>query len=237
MPRNPRNFQDGFIYHVLNRGNSKKVVFHNTSDYRGFQDLIEDSKKNYEIDLFAYCLMPNHFHFVVRPRIAEHLSKWMHWLMTNHVQRYRIFYQSSGHIWQNRFKHFIIQQDEHFLKVLRYIERNPVRANLVPSAKDWQWSSFRGRMKKISNPIIDIPPIDLLNDWSEFVNQPLTEKELESIRYSVNRQAPFGSVKWKKKICKELELDHTLRPRGRPKKKKSMKQDKNGEIIGARFLF
>jgi putative transposase len=237
MPRNPRNFQDGLIYHVLNRGNSKKVVFHNSCDYRGFLKLIEESKKNYAIDIFSYCLMPNHFHFVVRPRIAEHLSKWMHSLMNSHVHRYRIFYQSSGHIWQSRFKHFIIQQDKHFLIVLRYVERNPVRANLVPSAKDWPWSSFRERMKKEPNSIIDIPPIELPNDWGEFVDQPLREKELESIRYSVNRQAPFGSQKWKKKMCKELELEHTLRPRGRPKKKEKVKQNKKGDKKGDRCLF
>jgi putative transposase len=241
MPRNPRNFQDGLIYHVLNRENSKKVVFHNTCDYRGFLKLIEDSKKNFAIDLFAYCLMPNHFHFVLRPRIAEHLSKWMHWLMTNHVQRYRVYYQSIGHVWQNRYKHFIIQQDDHFLTVLRYAERNPMRANLVPSAKDWPWSSFKERMKNAPNSIIDIPPIDLPDDWGEFVDQPLTDKELESIRYSVNRQAPFGNARWQKRMCRELGLEHTLRPRGRPKKKKSVKgneeNDREGDGKGDRYLF
>jgi putative transposase len=144
--------------------------------------------------------------------------------MNIHVQRYRIFYQSTGHIWQNRYKHFVIQQDEHLLIALRYVERNPVRANLVPSAEDWPWSSFRERMKNTSHSIIDVPPVELPNDWGEFVDQPLTEKELQSIRYSVNRQAPFGSDKWKKMICKELGLEHTLRPRGRPKKKKGMKK-------------
>lgn len=226
MPRNPRNFQNGFIYHVLNRGNSKKVVFHNTTDYRGFLKLIEDSKKDYAIDIFAYCLMPNHFHLIVRPRIAEHLSKWMHKLMVNHVQRYRIFYQSSGHIWGDRFKHFIIQQDEHFLIALRYVERNPVRSNLVPSAKDWMWSSFRERMKRTSNSLIDISPVELPNDWGEFVDRPLTEKELESIRYSVNCQFPFGSEKWKKKMCKELGLEHMLKQKGRPARKRKVKQKK-----------
>jgi putative transposase len=219
MPRNPRNIQDGFIYHILNRGNSKKVVFHNTCDYHGFLQLINDSKKDYAIDIFAYCLMPNHFHLVVRPRIADHLSKWMHRLMINHVQRYRMFYQSSGHIWQNRFKHFIIQQDRHFLTVLRYVERNPVRANLVPFAKDWKWSSFRERMIGAPQALIDFPPVELPNDWNDYVNRPLTEKELECVRDSVNRLAPFGSEKWKKKMCLELGFEHSFWKRGRPKRK------------------
>lgn len=225
MPRKPRNFQDGFIYHVLNRGNSKKVVFHNTNDYQGFLTLIVDSKKDYSIEIFAYCLMPNHFHLIVRPRIADHLSKWMHKLMIGHVQRYRIFYHSSGHIWGNRFKHFVIQQDEHFLTALRYVERNPVRAKLVASAKDWKWSSFRERMKRAPNSSIDISPVALPDDWGEFVDRPLTEKDLERIRYSVKCQFPFGSEKWKKKMCKELELECLLNQRGRPQKKRRMKHN------------
>jgi putative transposase len=76
-------------------------------------------------------------------------------------------------------------------------------------------------MKKTLDSIIDIPPVDLPNDWAEFVDQPLTEKELESIRYSVNRQVPFGSKRWKKKISKELGLEKTLKPKGRPKGEKS----------------
>jgi putative transposase len=219
MPRKPREIADGFVYHILNRGNFKKVVFHTAYDYRSFLKLMEDGKKNYAIDIFAYCLMPNHFHFVVRPRIADHLSKWMHGLMNTHVQRFRIYYQTTGHIWQDRYKNFIIQQDEHLLTVLRYVERNPVRANLVPSAIDWPWSSVKERMKKTSTSMMDIPPIDLPNDWNEFVNQPLTAMELDDIHYSIKRQAPYGSKRWQQKICEDLGLEHTLRPKGRPKKK------------------
>ncbi len=220
MPRTPRGIVEGMIYHVLNRGNSRQVVFHNACDYRGFLKLMEDGKKNYAIDIFAYCLMPNHFHFVVRPRIEDHLSKWMHWITNTHVKRHQIYYQTSGRIWQGRFKSFVIQQDNHLLTVLRYAERNPVRANLVPSAIDWPWSSFRARMATASNSVIDSPPIDLPYDWEDFVNQPLTEKELEEIRLRVNRQIPYGNKVWHKKICKELGLDPVFRLKGRPKKKK-----------------
>ena len=76
---------------------------------------------------------------VIRPNQAEELSKWMQWLMTSHVRRYHRHYGTSGHIWQGRFKSFIVQEDIHLLMVLRYVEGNPVRAGLVNSAKEWLW--------------------------------------------------------------------------------------------------
>jgi len=81
-----------------------------------------------EMPVFGYCLMPNHFHLVVRPREDGDLSRWMQWLFTAHVRRYHKHYQSSGTIWQEPFKAFPIQQGEHLLTALRCIERNPVRA-------------------------------------------------------------------------------------------------------------
>ena len=218
MPRIKRGIADGLIYHVLNRGNFKRIVFHNECDYRDFLRLIQKSKEKFSIVVYAYCLMPNHFHFVVRPRIGDHLSSWMQWLMTSHVRRYHRYYQTSGHLWQGRYKNFIIQQDKHLLIALRYVERNPVRANLVSSAKEWSWSSHRERIGRSNNKILDDLPIYLDNEWAEYVDTPFTEKELEELRESVNRQIPYGSKKWRTEICHEFGLEHTLRPKGRPKK-------------------
>jgi len=218
MPRVNRGLSDGLIYHVLNRGNRREKVFHKDKDYWTFLELIKEAKKHYPIDIFAYCLMPNHFHIVVRPCQANYLSKWMQWLMTSHVRRYHRHYKTTGHIWQGRFKSFVIQKDEHLLTVLRYVERNPVRARLVFSARDWLWSSHKERTGKELEKIVDNLPINLPADWSKYIDEPLTEKELEGLRQSVNRRSPFGNVKWQKNISQKLGLEHTLRPRGRPRK-------------------
>lgn len=86
--------------------------------------------------LLAYCLMPNHVHLALWPRHDGDVSRWMHWLLTTHVRRYRRRHDSSGHVWQGRFNAFPIEQDAHLLTVLRYIELNPVRAHLMAQAED-----------------------------------------------------------------------------------------------------
>ena len=218
MPRITRGLTDAFIYHVLNRGNGKHEVFHKTQDYEAFRELMKEAKDKYPVKIFAYCLMPNHFHMVLMPVNGEDLSKWMQWVMTSHVRRYHKHYGTSGHIWQGRFKSFIIQEDPHLLAVLRYVEGNPVRASLVSSAKDWTWSSHNETIGKKSINMIDKIPIELPKDWDRYVDEPVTEKELEQIRRSVNRQSPYGTAMWQLQIAQELGLESTIRPRGRPKK-------------------
>lgn len=218
MPRISRGLVDGFIYHVLNRGNSGQEVFHKENDYVAFINLMKEAKTLYSVKLFAYCLMPNHFHMVLMPNKAEDLSKWMQWLMTSHVRRHHRHYKTSGHVWKGRFKSFVIQKDSHLLTVLRYVEGNPVKAGLVNYAKDWLWSSHREAIDKVSRILIDEVPIEIQGDWSKCVDEPLTEKELEKIRQSVNRQSPYGALQWQKEVVKELGLESTIRSRGRPRK-------------------
>ncbi len=222
MPRVNRYLADGYPYHVINRGNGKQKIFHKSQDFEVFIKIMKEAKEHYPINIFAYCLMPNHFHLVLMSDRSDYLSKWMHWLMSTHANRYRQHYNSTGHIWQGRYKSFIIQLDKHLLTVLRYIEGNPLRAGLVFSAKDWHWSSINQRIYKENDNIIDNLPISLPPDWIKFVDEPLTKKELRKIRQSVIRQAPYGNFDWQKKICQKFNIECTLRPRGRPKK------DKNG---------
>jgi putative transposase len=217
MPRIARGLADKVIYHVLNRGNGRQEVFHKNEDYEAFIKLMKQAKERYPVKIFAYCLMPNHFHMVLMPDKGEDLSKWMQWLMTSHVRRYHGHYGTSGHIWQGRFKSFIIQKDEHLLMVLRYVESNPVRAGLVDSAKEWLWSSHRERIGSNRQNLVDEVPIEMPKRWSRYVDEPLTEKELERLRQSVNRQSPFGDLEWQRRTSKEFGLESTLRPRGRPR--------------------
>jgi putative transposase len=135
MPRTARASVGGYCYHVINRGNARSVVFHADGDYQAFMDLLSQASQRIPMRVLAYCLMPNHFHLALWPSHDGELSRWMQWLLTAHVRRYHRWHDSSGHVWQGRFKAFPIEQDDHLLAVLRYIELNPVRANLVYEPK------------------------------------------------------------------------------------------------------
>jgi len=218
MPRISRGLIDSAVYHVINRGNGGQEVFHKGKDYEAFIAIMEEAKVNYSVKFFAYCLMPNHFHMVLMPDRGDQLSKMMQWMMTSHVRRYHRHYGTSGHIWQGRYKSFLIQKDNHLLMVLRYVESNPLRAGLVNSAKDWLWSSYLESTSKKPHSVIDEVPIELPRDWGKYVHEPITEKELDKLRQSVHRQSPYGSPSWQMQVSKELGLESTLRPRGRPEK-------------------
>src|SRR5437762_176909 len=145
MPRTARASVGGMCYHVLNRGNGQAEVFHKDGDFAAFLDLMVAANERLPLRILGYALMPNHFHLVLWPRGDGDLSHWMQWLLTSHVRRYHRHYHGSGHVWQGRFKAFPIQQDEHLLTVLRYVERNPLRAKLVRQAEAWAWSSLSWR--------------------------------------------------------------------------------------------
>jgi len=222
MPRIARGLVDNFVYHVLNRGNNKQKIFRKEQDYKAFVNLMMEAKRYYPIKILAYCLMPNHFHMILMPVQAEHLSKWMQWLMTSHVRRYHRHYETSGHIWQGRFKSFIIQTDEHLITAMRYVDANPVRSGLVNSADNWAWSSHREILGKSVRNLVDSAPIDLPEDWGKYVNDSMDKAEIERIRQSIRRQSPYGSLIWQSTICKNLGLEHTIKPIGRPKHQVNM---------------
>jgi putative transposase len=156
MPRIPRGQAAGYVYHVINRGNGRTQIFHKSQDYQTFLDLLATAKTRQPVKVLAYCLMPNHFYFILQLADTMALSKFMQWLLTSHVRRYHRHYRSSGYIWQGRFKSFPIQGDEHLLTVLRYVLQNPVRAGLAKSPDDWSWSSIRH--KEMSDPLpLEVP--------------------------------------------------------------------------------
>lgn len=216
MPRTSRPAAGGYCYHVLNRGNARRTVFRKPADYNAFVELLTEAQERTPMRLLAWCLMPNHFHLVLWPRADGDLSRYMMWLMTAQVRRYHRHYRSSGHIWQGRFKSFPIQEDEHLLTVLRYVERNPLRANLVTKAQNWLWSSAAKARPGL--PELDPGPVVRQAGWLRFVNEPQTEAEVKRMRESIRRGRPYGEASWVKRVAGRLGLESSLRPRGRPRK-------------------
>ncbi len=192
MPRVARGLADGLIYHITNKGNGRQQVFQSESDYRAFVDLMVDASERYPVKVLAWCIMPNHYHLLVSPERAEELSAWMQWFMTSHVRRYHSHYRTSGHVWQGRYKSFIVQEDAHLLTVARYIEANPVRAQIdfighgmavVFAHLPCCWGSRALREKM---------PVKLPADWTDYVDQPQTESELERLHNSINGKPRMG---------------------------------------------
>jgi putative transposase len=220
MPRTARAVEAGMVYHVLNRGNARMRLFHKPADYEAFERVLAESLERYPIDLFTYCVMPNHWHLVVRPRTAEALGRWMGWVGVTHVRRHHEHYErrGGGHLYQGRFKSFPVSEDGYFLALCRYVEANALRARLVERAEQWQWNGlWRRRHRRKDLPLADWP-VERPRGWLEIVQASLSREALSILRTSVQRGRPLGSAEWVTKTAARLGLDYTLRDPGRPRK-------------------
>ncbi len=213
------------VFHVLNRGVGRMRLFDKPGDYAAFEEILGQTQKVRPMRICAYCIMPDHWHMVLWPRRDDDLAAFMQRLSITHVRRWQTHRQmiGEGHIYQGRYKSFPIQADTHFLTVCRYVERNPVRADLVERAEDWRWSSLWHREKgngELSELLADWP-VPRPAEWLDRVREPEGPNELEALRLSVARGRPFGEPAWADRIAKELGLENTFRSPGRPRKKKT----------------
>jgi putative transposase len=219
MPRPARVAPGGFVYHVLNRANGRSNLFRKEQDFLAFYDVLIQAHTRHPTRILGWCIMPNHWHFVAWPREDGELSRFFGYLGLTHATRWQVAHNAvgTGHVYQSRFKNFMIQQDEHLLWVLRYVERNPLRAGLVQRAQDWSWSSLHARMNgptEIGNLLSDWP-IERPKNWIEQVNRPQSEEEEEAIRTANHRGRPLGGEAWLQRTIARHDLQTTLRPRGR----------------------
>jgi putative transposase len=209
------------VQHVLNRGNGRMKLFHKPQDYQSFVDLLGEALDRVPgMRLLAWCLMPNHWHMALWPREDPDLSDFMRWLSNTHVRRWHQHWHSvgQGHIYQGRFKSFLVQDDVHYLTLLRYIESNPCRAGLVKETQAWLWSSLGTQSTSEGRSLMSAGPLDRPRRWLALVNEPLGKEVIEPIRASVNRGKPYGDEDWAQRMADRYGLGFTLRQRGRPRK-------------------
>src|SRR3989344_48786 len=185
-------------YHVINRANGRHTIFHNAGDYQDFEYLLNEIRETYDMRILAYVIMPNHWHLLLYPKNDGDLSKALQWLGTSHARRHhtRKGTIGGGHLYQDRYKSFLIQKDLHLLTVLKYIERNPVRARLTTKPEIWKWSSawrrIRGTAKQQS--LLAELPVNLPGHYQSWINSPEPAEELGRLRRSVNKGVPYGEV-------------------------------------------
>lgn len=176
MARRLRAFEPDSVVHVVNRGNERRRLFAGPRDYANFLGLVDHAAGRVPIRLLGYALMPNHWHFVLWPRDVAELSQFLHHLTTSHAARIRCSTGTvgGGHVYQGRYRSTVISQDIRYVRTVRYVEANPLRANLVRRAEDWPWSSLIERIRVVRR-IVD-GPVELpgSNEWLTFVNAKRT---------------------------------------------------------------
>jgi putative transposase len=221
MPRIARVCAAGYPHHITQRGNNKERAFFDDEDRRFYLDLLHRYKEKYEMKILAYCLMGNHVHVLVVPEKETSLARGIggtNLLYTQYINRK---YNRSGRLWQNRFFSSIVEEEPYLWAVMRYIEKNPVRANMVKRAEDYEWSSARAHILGIKD--------DLLSDENRFNEREIKsyreflcedDKEINgAIRRATSTGRPLGSEGFIKKLERILGRDIFPKKGGRPKKK------------------
>ena len=222
MGRPPRNSQGGYVYHVIARGLKPKPIFRSEEDFAEFEFTLAQAVERFEPRLLAYCVLPKHWHLVLTPRKDGDLSKLMGWLMTTHSARWHSKPRRSGTggLYERRFRSFPVQDDVKLLDILGFVESHPVRSGLVDSAIDWHWSSLSRRVSKseTNRPVVSSPPVPLPARWTNQLTSEISEDVFAGIMHCIKRSCPYGESTWVQKTAVRLEIETTLRPRGRPKK-------------------
>lgn len=173
MSRALRSFEDNSVVHVVNRGNERRRLFDRPRDYDEFLQILDVTLDKRPTRLLGYVLMPNHWHMVLWPAAPRELSQFLHYLTSLHAARFRHTSGTtgSGHVYQGRYRSTVVDSDLRYARTLRYVEGNPVRAQLVRRAEDWPWSSMTerlGAIRRLVDGPFRLPPAD---DWTAFVNR------------------------------------------------------------------
>ena len=220
MPRVARNAPGGLVYHCLNRASGRIKMFKKEEDYLAFEQVMKLAFEHVPIRILGWCIMPDHWHLVLWPRKADELTAFLRRLTLTHAMRWTHAHNAvgQGHLYQGRFKSFPVQEDEHLLMLMRYVESNALRPGMVKRAQDWPWSSFHVRRTPRHElaPLLAEWPVKRPANWTRLVNEPQTTAERDAIKLHIKRNRPLGKTEWVQKTAKRLGMENTLRPPGRP---------------------
>ena len=202
----------------MNRAARRLSLFDRPTDYHVFMRVLEEATDRVKMRLLCYVIMPNHWHLVVWPHHDHELSDFMSWLTGTHSRRWHLSHNTrgTGTIYQGRYKAIAVKDDDHFLTVCRYVERNPVRAHLVDRVEQWRWSSAFPASPP-PGPSLHAWPVPRPPDWTEYVNTEDVDRDLTQLRQGIRRSVPYGPATWRDDIARQLSWPAGLRLPGRPR--------------------
>ncbi|MDP2751952.1 MAG: transposase [Rhodocyclaceae bacterium] len=238
MARLPRFVLPCHPQHVIVRGNNRDPIFCANEDYRFCLDKLRDAASKYQCDIHAYVLMTNHVHLLVTPHAEDGISKMIQMLGRYYVQYFNYTYRRSGTLWEGRYKASLIESEAYALTCYRYIELNPVRANMVDHPADYPWSSYRGNALGTNDELLTPHSLFLALGISTEERQAayralfethLDGKTLDEVRSSINKAWVLGSEHFKNMI--ETQLNRRTSPIPKGGDRKSVKYI-NGVPVG-----
>ena len=217
MPRRALGDAGGLVLHVLNRSARRLQMFFNEQDYRAFEEILQCALQQRPTRLLSYSVMPNHWHLVLWA-VGNEVPKFMHWLTREHAVNWHRTHGTAGtgHVYQERYRAIPVQTETHLFTLLRYVERNALRAGLVERAELWRWGSLWRRCNFCDDGLLSAWPTPLPENWVEFVNESQTEAEVEAIQKAMKENRPLGDSDWSETAAIQVRLQRC--PRGRPRK-------------------
>jgi putative transposase len=219
MSRLPRMVLPGIPHHVTQRGNRRERTFFEDGDYALYLDLLAVGAEGAGVEIWSYCLMPNHVHLIAVPRDADGLRRCFRFVHRHYTGYINARLRVTGHLWQGRFSS-IAMDEAHFVTALRYVALNPVRARLAERAQDWRWSSAAAHCRGEDDHVVKVAPaLERVGDFATFLGQSFDE----ALTYAALRKAekvgrPIGSPQWLADM--EASSGLTLRPQKRGPKPK-----------------
>ena len=225
MARLPRFFVPGIPLHVIQRGNNRGTLFHQINDYNTYKDWLKKAAQTHGCAIHAYVLMNNHVHLLVTPSHEESLPKTLQSLGRRYVQYFNTTHDRTGTLWEGRYRATLIESETYLLTCSRYIELNPVRAEMVRHPREYRWSSYHYHAEGKSDPLLT--PHSMYqrlggttatrqHAYRALFRQHLSGETLEAIRDATNKAWVLGSDKFKDRLTKKLERRVSPLPRGRP---------------------
>ena len=204
MARLARVVAAGVPHHVTQRGNRRQDVFFGDSDYQSYKALLAEGCRAAGVQLWAYCLMPNHVHLILVPSDEDGLRAALGETHRRYTRTVNAREDWRGCLWQGRFAS-VPMDEAHLFACVRYVELNPVRAKLARRPGDWKWSSARAHLAGRDDALVRVKPLlDRVDDWASFLGEGLKDEERDAIRKGERTGRPLGAPAFVKRLEKKL---------------------------------
>jgi putative transposase len=225
MARLARLVIPGLPHHITQRGNRRQTTFFNDGDYQAYLELMAEWCGEHGVEIWSYCLMPNHVHLIAVPKTEDGLRRAIGEAHRRYTRRINFRKKWRGYLWQGRFASFVMDEP-YLLAAARYVELNPVRAKLVKTARQWPWSSAKAHLKGRDDGLVKVAPLlAIIGDWRAFLSSAITEETVRDLHAHGRTGRPLGSPVFLDRL--ERRVGRILKPRkSGPKLKPASRQQR-----------